>query len=222
MGITLRASGLPELKAALKQYGKFNKRAPSEVVNAKLTFIAKDSTNTTKTADAGTILSKLKGDSEKFPNVPLDAILVNLELGKKGKKGLTGEPMRVAVEKLDKKEISKLQFARSGWYAAIKIMDAARKRGDAPFSNRFSPKQAKGLRQYGRAKGGAQYARPNSVKCSGYIENRVGYGKQASKTINKILLSGLEGGVQMEIKSILAYVEKKYQAELKRIFGKTI
>lgn len=220
MGITIRASKLPGLVESMKQYSKFNKRAPSEVVNAKLTFIAINATNTTKQADPSSIVGKLKTSSRKYPNVPLDAILVQVAQRNQGKPGLTGAKMARAVEKYDKRAISRVKFLSAIWKTAISIMDSARQRGDAVFSNRFKPKQATGLKLYGNPKGGAQYAKAGSVKCSGYIENKAGAGKQSSPTVQGILASGLKDAVYKEIQSINAYVQRKYDAQIQKLFKK--
>ena len=66
-----------EFKKVFEEYMKFAKKAPSEVINSKCFFIARNATFTTTAADKNKIREELNAPSEKNADIPLAAILVN-------------------------------------------------------------------------------------------------------------------------------------------------
>ena len=212
----MTANGEKEFNKVLNEYSKWTKRQPAEIVNAKLYFIALRAMNDTKTANKENIRTKLEAPSESYPDVSLAAILVNQQLGKKGKKGLTGPKMATAIEKLIKKEQSRTQFLRSGWLPAVKNLDYYNKRGDINFIKRFAPKKPHGVRQYGKDKGSCIFAKER-INTWGRISNFVGYGKQATPTVNPILQTGLDNAVKAEIASMRTYITKKHSEQFDKM-----
>lgn len=219
-GIKIDFSGFRDFNNALKEYRKWSKKQPAEVINSKMFFIARNATNTTKKADPNKIRDELSAPSRDYPDVELGAIIVNVQQHKKGKKGLTGEKMARALEKLKRIAVSHTNFLRSGWLPAIRILSSAVKRGDVAFTTRYAPKQAKGLKQIGKDKGSAIYAKDDSVRCHGEIANFIGQDKQSSPTVQNILLKGLQEAVTLEVKSMVTYLQKKYDEAHKRFFNK--
>ena len=111
-----------EFDRAMAEYMKYTKRTTTEAVNQHAYYIARNATQTTYAADADKIKQDLEVASKKYPNIPLAAILVNSQLKNKGKKGLTGEKMKTAVEKFIKMRQSHRNFLRAGWIPAIKML----------------------------------------------------------------------------------------------------
>jgi hypothetical protein len=215
--ITTKIQGQKEFEQVLNEYKKWNRRQPAEIVAAKLYFVAANATNTTKTADKATIAQKLNEEAREYPDVPLAAILVNKQLKAKGKKGLTGEKMANAVQKFINKQISRVQFLRSGWLPALKSLDFFNKRGDISFTKRFAPKKPSGVKQYGKDKGQAIIPRRDAPRVWGRISNFIGRGKQDSPTVTPILQSGLNKAIAMEIRSMKLYITRKYQEQIDRV-----
>jgi hypothetical protein len=211
---------LKEFNKTFNEYIKFTKRQPAEIVNGKLYFIALQAMRATKTADKLVIEQKLTAPSRNYPDVSLAAVLVNLNQRKKNKKGLFGQQMVEAVQKLIKKQQSRTQFLRSGWIQALKVLDYwNRKNADnLKFVKRFAPKRPDGVRQYGKPKGSCIYARPDRIRTYGVITNTVGTGRQATPTVRPILLKGLKAGIIMEMRSMKQYIENvKFKEAFKKI-----
>src|ERR1051326_5363879 len=100
---------------AMQEYMKYSSRSLVEAVNQHAYYAARNATQTTHAADATKIKQDLEAMSKSYPNVPLAAILINIDLKKKGKKGLYGEKMRQAVEKFIRVRVAHRNFLRSGW-----------------------------------------------------------------------------------------------------------
>jgi hypothetical protein len=139
--VNVKTEGDKELQRVLNVYGKWNKRQPQDIATAQSYFLSIDSMKETPPSNKDQILEKLKASSKEYPDVPLDAILINAALGKKNKKGLTGEKMQVAIERFDKKEQNRTGAARSGWFGSLKQLDFWNKKGDISFQKRFAPKR---------------------------------------------------------------------------------
>ena len=215
--IHAEVQGKKEFDRVMKDYLQFIKRQVSEIINAKLYFIALQIMKFTKKADANDILSKLRAPSRKYPDAPLESILINLELKRRGKRGLSGSKMADAIGKFEKRAVSHIQFLRSGWLPAMKKLDFWNKRGDISFVKRFAPKQPTGIKQYGKEKGDAIYAKPNVQRTWGKIMNYIGQGKQESPTVEPLLRAGLNRGIMEEIKSMRFYIEKKLKEKFDKI-----
>lgn len=202
-----------------KDYMYFSKKQPAEIVNAKLYFIALESMNLTKKADGNAIRSQLSKPSHKNPKLTLGQILAYADLKKRGKMPKKSRTLAGKVEKFIKRRIHNIQFLRSGWIPAMKKLDFWNKRGDIRFVKRYAPKKPEGIKTYGKEKGSANPAALNESRVRGWIENWIGQGKQASKTVTNILRDGLQKGVNKEIASMRIYIEKKFNTkhdEMKR------
>ena len=209
--------GFKNFNKVLKEYSAWSKKQPAEIVNSKLFYIARNATNTTKKADPGKIRNELESNAKNY-DAPLAAILVNRDLGRQNKKGLYGEKMVKAVEKRIKSAVSHINFLRSGWLPAIRKLDIAVKQGDISFSRRYAPKQATGIKQIGKPKGDAIWAKNTSFRCWGEIQNWIGQGKQASSTVTQILTEGLKQAVIQEMNSMIVYIQRKYDAQHNKLF----
>ena len=216
--VNVKAEGQDQFHKVLREYQKWNKRQPMEIATAKAYFISLNAMNTTKKADMTQIEAELRGNSKEYTSTPLAAILINKQLGKKNKKGLTGQKMKEAVEKYIRKATSKIQAVRSGWIAAMKTLNYWQKRGDVSFSKKYAPKKPQGVREIGQPKG---YAHVNNAQgfCSVTIANQFGKGKQASKTVQGIEQKGLDKAVRMETNSMLIYIQKKYEQQFNKMKG---
>lgn len=199
-----------------KDYMKFQKRLPEDVVDAKQFFIARNATQTTGHSSFQKIEAELTADSNTYPDVPLAAIIVNSQLGKKGKKGLTGEKMGKAVEKLIKARKKSINFVRSGWKNAVKILEnALRSRGELTWANR-NGRGSKADSETMRKKtppsfGGAIPARNYGGRAVGEISNDV-HGENKS-TLDAIKVRGLQLALDKETRSMEDYIAKKINPE---------
>ena len=189
-----------EFNKTFTEYMRWQKAQPSQIINSKLYFIALQAMRLTKAADKTNIAAKLMSPSNTNPEVPLVAILINHQLHAKNKKGLTGAAMVQAMEKYVRKAQSKTQFLRSGWIPALKTLDFYNKKDseNLKFTKRYAPKRPEGVKQYGKDKGMAKYARLDQNRVYGSISNFVGKGKQASPTVVPILMAGLNAAVKAE------------------------
>jgi hypothetical protein len=212
----VRAEGQDEFNRLQKQMAQFNKRQPEETCVAKAYFIDLATQNATKFVSKEKIRENLTAPSTEHPEVELAPILINWQLGKKGKKGLTGAKMATAVEKYIKKRERGTQAGRSGWLPGQRTLNAAYNKGDVNFNKRFAPKKPQGIKQYGKDKGYAQITRRDGY-CSVTVANTFGTeGKQASPTIDKVLEDGLDTGFARENTQTISFLTKKYQAEFDR------
>lgn len=215
--------GKKEFDKTMAEYVQWTKRAPAEIINAKLYFIAVRAMGLTKKGDRDTILEKLRQPSKSAPSVPVEAILVNWALGKQGKKGLRGDKMKKAIERLEKKSVSRLQFLRSGWLPAVKGLDYWNRKGDINFSKRFAPKKpSPAPRQYGQPKGSVIAAKLTDLRpvMFGSITNSVALkGKQHNEHSKapELIMEGLKLAVRDEISSMQSYIRRKYQEQFNKM-----
>lgn len=200
-----------EFEKTFGEYLKWNKKQPAEIINAKLYFIALQAQRATKSATRDSIKANLTQPSRTDPKVSLAAILVNHNLRAMGRKGLVGQKLTTAVNKFIRKEQTHIQFLRSGWLPAIKMLDFYNKRGDITFVRRFAPKKISGVKQFGKDKGSVLYAKPERAKTFGIISNAVGQGKQDTGTAQVNILNGLRIGLNLELRSMRQYIERKYR-----------
>ena len=203
-----------EFDKVFKEYMKYSKRDFAEACNQHAYYIARDATLTTKKADKEQIRTELEGSSRDYPSAPLAAILVNAQLGKKGKKGLTGEKMARAVEKYIKKQMSHVNFLRSGWMPAIKRLAlVVPKRG----GSKIPP----GTSKKGRDFGGASPAIDSTFSPLAVIWNSVQGSKihgDKSAKVRDILEEGAKKAVEMEQASMVKYIVRKQNELIKRLW----
>lgn len=204
-----------EFDKALNEYMKFQKRSIADVINAKLYYIARNATMTTKATTSTRIDSELKGGSRNYPEAPLAAILINKQLGSAGKKGLTGAKMSKAVEKFIKKRQASRNFIRAGWKNAIVILEKYLKvQGEYNFVRRWmasSPVDKDTMKKKGKFEnlGKAIPAKiTSSPRAWGEIENSV-HGKDPSESLDRVKVEGLQKAINMEVRSMITYLERK-------------
>ena len=200
-----------EFDKTMDQYMKFQKRLPADVVNAKLYYIARNATMTTKAADKSKIENDMRAKATNY-NAPLAAIIVNSQLGKMGEKGLTGEKMARAVEKLIKKRKNAVNFVRAGWKNAIVILEKyLRSNGELNTVRRWqTPVDKSTLRKKNFEKLGKSIpARiEQSPRAWGEIQNDVSDPKGNDK-LNRIKIAGLQKAIDKEVQSMYIYLERK-------------
>lgn len=204
---------------ALDEYMKFTKKSVADVINAKAYYIARNAVLFTHKASASKIETDLNESSRDFPDVPLAAIIINSRLKKQGKKGLSGRKMAQAVKKMINARKKAVNFLRSGWLPAIRILETFMKRGDSnnlKYVRRYAPKTDSTVKQYGQDKGTAIWAKPHLERTFTVIENAVQGGKDSNKNgnVHNFIVSGLEKGVKAEIASMRLYVERKMNPEI--------
>lgn len=202
---------------ALEEYMKFTKRSVSEVVNAKAWFIARNAVLMTDKTHVSKIDAEMKSPSRDYPPAPLAAVIINSRAKAKGMKGLSGNAMKKAVQNMINARHKAVNFLRSGWLPAIRILELAVKRGDINFSKRFAPKKDSSVKQFGVDKGSAKWAKPNYERVFSEIENAVeGGNKGRNGRVHRILTSGLQKAINAEIASMRQYVERKLNPEINK------
>lgn len=207
-----------EFDRVLAAYKQFTKRSVAEICNAKAYFVAKQAILDTVKSDKTKITNELNSPSKIAPNVPLAAIIVNKRAKAAGKSGLFGNAMKSAIKKLIGARNRSINFLRSGWIPAIKLLDYHLKSGDISFSRRYMPKSDNKTKQYGQPKGSAIYARKNTEKTFAQITNSVSGGKHNSDNsqVNPLILQGLQKAINKEVASMRIYIERKYNEFLNK------
>lgn len=201
-----------EFNKVFKEYMTYSKRSFAEACNQHAYYIARNAVQVTKGADKEVIRAKLEGPSARYPSAPLAAILVNVERAKKGKKGLYGQKMANAVEKLVRKYQSHINFVRSGWIPAIKRLAAiVPKKGGAHIPG--------GTDKAGRVFGGATAAVDSTFSPVAWIWNSVVGGKNYSPKVHGIIEQGAIKAVNMETESMRKYIIRKQNEIIKKTFG---
>lgn len=187
-----------------KEYLKYSKRALTESVNQKAYFIARNAVNVTKAVSKEEIRKDLEAASKKFPGVPIAAIMVNVTNKKKGKKGLRGAAMRTAVEKFIRIRQSHRNFLRSGWLPAVKELEKV-------VPKKTGKKIPGAITRSGRKLYGGSKAAMQSMKPSATIWNSI-WSKTNKGTVDKHLIKGAQDALDLETKSMEAYILKKLEA----------
>jgi hypothetical protein len=197
---------------AMDEYMAFTKKSVAEVINAKAFFIARNAVLFTDKTPPTKIESELNAQSRDYAPTPLSVVIINSRQKKKGEKGLTGRKMGQAIKKMLAARRRAVNFLRSGWLPAIRILETAMKRGDIKFAKRYAPKNDSTVKQYGQDKGSAIWAKPNLERTYAQIENAVqgeGRGKVNTGRVQSIITKGLDKAIKAEIASMKVYVERK-------------
>jgi hypothetical protein len=200
--------------AALGEYMTYQKRLPADVINAKLMFVARNATMTTKAAHKGNIDSELRGPSRDVPGVPLGAILANIDRKRKGLKGVSGAAMASAMEKLIRSRIRSVNFVRSGWKQAIVTLESyLRATGEMKFVRRKTAPvdgdtmRRKRFKNLGKATVAKIY---QQGRVWGEIQNDVtGQEGKDLGALEQVKSTGLQLAVDKEAASMRWYIEQK-------------
>lgn len=224
---------------AFKEYLRWNRRQPAQLVNTKLYFVAAQAIKNTKSIQPGTIKAELDkvGTKTKRPNTArytIGELLAFNRLRKKNgkisrsKKFNLRERLDKEVQKIVNRRKSHIGFIKTGWKAAMAKLDFWNKKdaADYAFSKRFAPKDAlqaaKGVKIVGnKPKGDIRPAKLEQLTVRGTIFSLVGEGKQATPTIRRLLLDGLNKGIIAEINSMRTYISRKNQEFLDKLKSKT-
>ena len=194
-----------QFEKAMSEYVKVNRRNMSDIVNAKLFFIARNAVNNTKKSDKAKIKNELMAPSKINPQVPLAAILVNKERKRNGFKGLNGSELKSAIKRFINRRISSIGFLKSGWLPAIRILESVLRSSGGL---RGAPRLESGANQYqrGKDKGRALSAKPG-IRSFGLIENEID--AHGSPEANAVMLRGLQRAINEETVSMNRYITDK-------------
>lgn len=201
---------------AMAEYMKYTSRSLVDAVNSHAYYAARSATQTTHAADANKIKEDLQIASKKYPGAPLAAILVNRDLGKKGKRGLYGEKMAKAVEKFIKVRVAHRNFLRSGWIPAIKLLA-----GLVPQKTKAAKIPA-GTDKKGRTFGGAKPARYSSSISNWNTIATVwnsAVGKDADAKSIRYLEEGAQEAINREVESMRQYIQRKQEEAAHKFWG---
>jgi hypothetical protein len=213
--VTVKSEGGAEFQRVLNEKMKYEKRQPFEVGVSAAYFADLDIMRSTKKVPKEEIESNLMGASESFPSVALGAILINWELGKKNKKGLTGEKMAAKLEKSIKYHQNRAGAVPSGWIGGLKQLDFWNKKGDVDFTKRFAPKKPESVKQYGKPKGYALLSNRGAY-CEITVGNEFGKGKQDSATVDDVEQRGMDRGLAVATTKTISYINRKIEERLKK------
>ncbi len=196
---------------AMNEYMKYTKRSLAESVNQHAYYASRNAASVTKAATKEEIETGLNKASNKYPNAPLVAILVNTQRGKEGKKGLTGEAMKSAIERFIRKRVNSRNFLRAGWIPAIKLLAkfVQKKNGTKIPSN---------TDKKGRNFGGASPAKNTTWTPIATVWNSA-VGKDASPKAIRYLEEGAQKAIDMEVESMRKYIERKQEEASRKFFG---
>ena len=199
-----------EFDRVFKEYMNYSKRSFTEACNQHAYYIARDAVLLTKGADKSEIRSTLEGSSNTYPEVPLAAILVNTQLGRQGKKGLRGQQMVTAVEKYIKKVQSHINYVKSGWLPAVKILGLiVPKKGGSRIP--------RGTDKAGRDFGGASPAMANFSPIAS-IWSSILPKKGMTPKLMRIMMDGAQAAIKMETQSMRKYIENKQNEICRKIW----
>lgn len=232
-----------EFDRSLRKYVEYSRRDHAVIVNTKAYYIARSATVHTPKADKARVLAELRGS--RLKNVTTKSgktkqikytLAQLLVVAQRAAKGLSTKKKDIAsaVKMFIASRLRSISFLKAGWIPAIKILE--------PLADRISGAPARlnksnsGV-QYGKAKGTARPASPNSgFKALATITNNALPNSKAGNFIDKIIhhmnppnraqaLSYAEPALQKafddETKSNDDYVEKKLKASAARAGIKT-
>lgn len=185
-----------DFDATLRRYREFSKRSPEVIVNTKAFYIARRATIETAKASKQSIQRFIRLDSGA-----VIGRIINARRGKRGEKGLYGDAMAEAVALVLAARLRSRAFLASGWLPAIKALEPyAEKRG--------APRQDRVSKEFGQAKGSGKPARGAGWIAKAIIINmaaarwdRGGQAKHGQVALQKAF--------DFEVKSMLAYIERK-------------
>jgi hypothetical protein len=227
-----------------EDYLKFSKKAPAEIVNAKLYFIALQAVNKTKQAQSGDIRSSLAQPMRKIPKLTIGEFLALRRLRKEGpfrdkftkngkrlrKGGSKAEQLAKAVQKIVNARVNAINFLRVGWYPALRTLNFWNRKdpSDQRIQRRFGPEGRLPVKlqqltkfAHGVDKGRVIPARLEQPIVKGTIFNDVGsigLKTAADDTrVHSLIQEGLNKGIREEIASMKVYIDKKMQAQFEKM-----
>lgn len=185
---------------AIQQYMRNTRKSAIEVVNQKAYWIGLNAIRETYKANKTTIKNDLEKPADKMRGLTVaEAIIVDRRY-KNHEKPLTRGELRKEARALINKRIRAIGFLKSGWIPAVKRL--------APLVNK---KVSVGMHNVkkGKDKGGAKPAVEsmftNVVVASIWNDIQADNNPRAQAYMRQ----GLQRGLDMEAKSMLAYVESK-------------
>jgi hypothetical protein len=210
-------SAMEDFNRTLEEYKKFSKKAPAEIINSKLFFIARQATLTTKKTSKEEISSGLDKPADDYPHTSIGSIIVQRNAMNSKGHGLKRNEIAGALAKLKKIRNKSIGYGRAGWLQAIKILGDAKRLGDIQFSNRFKPKMDTTVKQFGKILGSATFARNDQKTCWGEIVNStVSKTKHPSSNFINVISNGLNEAIKIETQSMRIYIQRKLDEYFKK------
>jgi hypothetical protein len=186
----------------MNKYMRYSNRSNEDAVNIHAKYVAGKWYSLIPKGDKTKISGYLTGPSKPNHQAPIAAILVNRDLGKKGKRGLFGQQMANAVEKYIRKESSHINYLRSGAALAYKLMKLFVPKGNRAEIN-VSDIQIKGLNNGG--------AKPARTSLSDWVPIASIWSKV--KVSNDVSVKKIEDtaqkAVNLETVSMVEYIKEK-------------
>jgi len=144
---------------------------------------------------------------------PYLALIINKRLGKEGKPGLHGPPMKEAIEKEWERRSKSIGFIRSGWLVAIRIFARA-------IGRKASHNAMKAAQRYGMIGGGSLAKlglNPTATFWNAAFSKytTTGYGVKFAE-------QGLQAAINQEVGRMKQQVENRMQADTNKFFGRLL
>lgn len=142
-GISIDTSSF---RATLREYMEYTKRDIGTVLNTKAFYISRGAVQDTLKTAAIRIEGDMLKESRINPKAPLGAIIINSRRGALGKKGLQGQDMQRAFDRMVSARVRTRAFVASGFLEAVKRFGTvAERKGqarplDRSVKSRGSPK----------------------------------------------------------------------------------
>ena len=191
---TTIAMDMADFNKVLLKYQSLSSRTWVESVNQRAANLAMKAARYTPSAKASSVRAELQGASRVAPGAPLAAILTNYFRGKKGKKGLTGRPMKRSERRAVRYRTKGTNFLKSAWYGCIADLQ--------PYIKAIRvPRNKAGFKTKGKA---IPERRRNPINAHATII----HGITAGSTIRG-LKSALQKAISIERKDMLNYIRRK-------------
>jgi hypothetical protein len=191
---TTIAMDMADFNKVLLKYQSLSSRTWVESVNQRAANLAMKAARYTPSAKASSVRAELQGASRVAPGAPLAAILTNYFRGKKGKKGLTGRPMKRSERRAVRYRTKGTNFLKSAWYGCIADLQ--------PYIKAIRvPRNKVGFKTKGKA---IPERRRNPINAHSTII----HGITAGSTIRG-LKSALQKAISIERKDMLNYIRRK-------------
>ena len=155
-------------------------------------------------------------NSASTAKAPLLALIINKIRGQRGQRGLYGDAMRAAFEKMFAYRARSIAFLKSGWLPAL---DAFRAFSGGGKGARGLPPVDKTAKQFKQPKGGGRIATPSNP--TAVIWNTASTKRDHKKALLVYGMPALQKAYNEEVDSMKEYMERKFREDAQRIGIKT-